>query len=343
MHVPKSGWPVQRRDAPTESPAPEFSAAGTVNHPIQEPLSPSIIPIGQVLAAEDDGEELPSDLDDLFADAEPSGAVTPRLVDSDDEGEEPLVSKPTGEEECQPQRIVRDPGMPSQKDIDEHEAGGHCTYRAWCEACVEGRGTGTPHKRGMGQESKVPILAFDYLFYILENKVAARDELDLTEIEACDMKILVAIDTTSGSVFAHVVQKKGVEDDRYSVDKLADDVAWLGYSEIIMKSDNEPAIVQLLKEVLKSLKVSSLDKAMEEHPAPYDSKGNGAAENAVKQVQGLLRTHKSALEWHISKSIPREHPVIAWMVEYVAFLLTTRRVKTNGLTPYQHLRGKQFV
>ena len=165
----------------------------------------------------------------------------------------------------------------------------------------------------------------------------------LSEIAACDIKILDAIDTTSGSIFAYVVQKKGVEEDRYSVDKLVDDVAWLGYSEITLKSDNGPAIVQLLKEVLKSLKVSSVDKAMGEHPAPYDSKGNSAAENAVKQVQGLLRTHKSALERHITKSIPREHPVIAWMVEYVAFLLTTRRVKSNGLTPYQHLRGKQFV
>ena len=155
------------------------------------------------------------------------------------------------------------------------------------------------------------LLTFDYLFITPENKVATRDELDLTEIEACDMKILVAIDTTSGSIFAHVVQKKGVEDDRYSVDKLADDIAWLGYSEITVKSDNGPAIVQLLKEVLKPRKVSSLDKAMEEHPAPYDSKGNGAAENAVNQVQGLLRTHKSALERHISKSITREHPVVA--------------------------------
>ena len=69
-----------------------------MRHPTEEPLSPSITPIGQVLAAEDDGEELPSDLDDLFADAEHSGGglVTPRPVDSDDEGREPLVSKPTG-------------------------------------------------------------------------------------------------------------------------------------------------------------------------------------------------------------------------------------------------------
>ena len=64
-----------------------------MRHPTEEPLSPSITPIGQVLAAEEDGEELPSDLDDLFADAEPSSE--PQLVDSDDEGQEPLVSKPT--------------------------------------------------------------------------------------------------------------------------------------------------------------------------------------------------------------------------------------------------------
>ena len=91
------------------------------------------------------------------------------------------------------------------------------------------------------------------------------------------------------------------------------------------------------------MEVSSIDQAMEEHPAPYDSKGDGAVENAIKQVQGLLRTHKSALERSIGKSIPREHVVISWVAEYVALLLTTRRVKDNGVTPYQHLRGKRFV
>ena len=109
------------------------------------------------------------------------------------------------------------------------------------------------------------------------------------------MKILVAIDTTSGCIFSHVVEKKGVEEDRYSVDKLVEDIEWLGYNKIILKSDNEPAIVQVLRETLKSLKVNTVDQAMEEHPAPYDSKANGAVENAVKQVQGLARTLKISL------------------------------------------------
>ena len=71
---------------------------------------------------------------------------------------------------------------------------------------------------------------------------------------------------------------------------------------------------------------------MEEHPAPYDLKANGAVENAVEQVQSLTRTLTIALGRTISKSIPLDHPVAPWMVENAAFVLTTRRVKSNGMT-----------
>ena len=91
-------------------------------------------------------------------------------------------------------------------------------------------------------------------------------------MEKCQLAILVAIDTAPGNIFSHVVEKQGVEDDRYYVDKLAGDTGWLGYSQITLKSDNGPAMVQVLKGTLKSLKVNTVDQAMEEHPAPYDSK-----------------------------------------------------------------------
>ena len=208
----------------------------------------------------------PPDLPEgLFANDEASEAIV--LNDSENE---PIKCKPSGDEDCQEPRVLRDPGAPSQKDIDEHEAGGHATYRSWCEACVEGRGVGEPHLRAKKQESTIPILAFDYLFVTSGDEVKTRGETTPLEMEEHKMKILVAIDTTSGCIFSHVVEKKGVEEDRYSVDKLVGDVEWLGYSKIILKSDSGPAIVQVLKETLKSLKVSTVDQAMEEHPAPYD-------------------------------------------------------------------------
>ena len=70
-----------------------------------------------------------------------------------------MDNKPTVDKECQPQRVLEDPCVLSQKDIDEHEAGGHATCRTWCEACVEGRGVGEPDLRSQKQESKIPILA----------------------------------------------------------------------------------------------------------------------------------------------------------------------------------------
>ena len=274
------------------------------------------------MATEEGGGIEPPDLPDgSFADDGPPSIEVP-VGESDGEGEELVVIKPTGDEECQPQRVLKDPGAPSQKDIDEHEASGHATCRTWCEACVEGRGIGEPHLRGKGQESTIPILAFDYLFVTPEEEIKTREGITPPEMEECQLEILVAIDTTSGGISSHVVKKKGVEDDRYSVDKLVEDVEWLGYSQIILKSDNEPAIIQVLDETLKSLKVGTTDQAMEEHPAPYDSKANGAVENAVGQIQGLLRTLEIALERSISKSIPLDHPVISWMVEHAAFTLT---------------------
>ena len=140
-------------------------------------------------------------------------------------------------------------------------------------------------------------------------------------MEECKMEILVAVHITSGCIFSHIVEKQWVENDRYSVDKLVEDVGWLGYSQIILKSDNEPAIIQVIKGTLDALKVSTVDQAME-HPAPYDSKANGAVENVVKQVQGLARTLKIALVRAIGKAIPLEHQVVAWLVGHAAFVFT---------------------
>ena len=53
--------------------------------------------------------------------------------------------------------------------------------------------------------------------------IKSREGITPPETEGCKLKILVAIDITSGSIFSHVVEKKGVEDDRYSVDKLVGD------------------------------------------------------------------------------------------------------------------------
>ena len=53
--------------------------------------------------------------------------------------------------------------------------------------------------------------------------------------------------------YSLMLPRKGIDDKRYAVDKVVEDVLWLGYSKVLLKSENEPAIVKLLKEALGSL------------------------------------------------------------------------------------------
>ena len=80
-----------------------------------------------------------------------------------------------------------------------------------------------------------------------------------------------------------------------------DDVLWLGYVEVILKSDNAPAIIKLLKESLAALKVSGLEQAGAEHSPLYDSQANVSVENAVKLVKARMRTLKLCLQRRIGK------------------------------------------
>jgi len=239
------------------------------------------------------------------------------------------------EDECAPKRAAPDPGAPTQQQIDDHEID-HMPYRSWCEACVSGRGIGDQHRAG--PESQVPTISFDYLL-VTKKGIKLSGQADPGDVL---LKILVVKDSMSKVISAHVVKSKGVDDDGYAVEKLTRDILWLGYSKVNLKSDNETAIVALLHEVLRGLKLEATEQVAEVHPAPYDSKGNGSVENAVRQVQGLVRTMKRCLEIRLRRRIPADHQVMAWMVKHASWILTIRVRGRDGKTAYERLRGKPF-
>ncbi len=59
--------------------------------------------------------------------------------------------------------LIKDPGLPSQEEIDAHNAIGHSVYRSWCEACVDGQGREDAH-RGGKERGVYPELGYDYGF-----------------------------------------------------------------------------------------------------------------------------------------------------------------------------------
>ena len=147
-------------------------------------------------------------------------------------------------------------------------------------------------------------------------------------------------DSMSRTICGHTVHCKGVGSDRYAVEKNKRYVLWLGYSKVTLKSDNERAILALMRGALRSVKVDVVDQAAGAHPPNCDSKSSGSVENAVELVQGMVRPAKAALEDRIKQRIPAEHPLMAWLVECAAWVPTVRLRGEDGRSAYERIRGK---
>ena len=239
-------------------------------------------------------------------------------------------------------KLLPDPGEPTVTQIEDHEACGHSPYRSWCDACYFGRGCGEQHRKRTGTKS-ICVFAFDYLLLDKSGNVVQREAL--TAGAEVDVKILVAHDSLGKACFAHVIPQKGIDADHYAVDVLMKDIAWLGYTSLSLRSDNEPAILALLKHAVTEARytVKELEQILEEHPNTYDSAGNGQIEATVKQFTGILRTNKIALEQEINLKVPLQSPLLAWLVEYAAFIVNIRIKGEDGLTAHQRVRKCAFV
>ena len=90
------------------------------------------------------------------------------------------------------QRILPDPGEPTASQREDHRAGGHISFRSWCEDCVAGRATGEQHRKRK-EARRVCIFSFDYLFLDESGNLLERDAIssgagvDLTTLVAKDL------------------------------------------------------------------------------------------------------------------------------------------------------------
>ena len=68
------------------------------------------------------------------------------------------------------------------------------------------------------------------------------------------------------AIFGLVFPSKGIDENRFSVDSLVEDVKWLGNSKLTLKSDNAPAIVKLLSEAIGSFSIPGVLRCLKRTP-----------------------------------------------------------------------------
>ena len=167
------------------------------------------------------------------------------VIDSDAEGETA--------------KVARDPKMPSEAEVEAHRAAGHWPFRCWCVHCMAARGLGMPHRTPSHGSSEIPVISIDY-FFLTPNgcRVPGEDGISRLDLErgveeGTMAKCLALRDSTRKCVFGWIVPAKGR--DEFTVSKIVEVVRWLGFSRLVLKSDNEPSIKALVKDSLAAIRI----------------------------------------------------------------------------------------
>ena len=259
-----------------------------------------------------------------------------------------------GDERAANVKIAVSPKQPTDAEREEHRVT-HCPYRSWCRECVEGRGLGTHRGQHVDRCHSVPRVGIDY-FFITNKGVQKKKDLELPEGEEGERKLLEARRRgeiikciiirchESKALFAHVVPCKGLDEDGFVVGLVVSAVTWLGHVKLILKSDNEPALLALVKRSLEAVrfKVEAVESISDEHNVKHDSQGNGGTEVGIRAVRGLFRTIRLCTERRVGHKIPNDHALTGWLLEHTATLITALNVGSDGKTSWSRLRGRDL-
>ena len=139
----------------------------------------------------------------------------------------------------------------------------------------------------------------------------------------------------------HVVEGKGASLDRAAARRVAEDIEYVGHARVILRSDNEPSLVQVVGDILKGLRIQQLDSAAAEGSVPHDPQTAGAAEVAVRNLKGQFRAMHLTLDRFLDRHVPISHPLIPWLVEHAAFVRLIGHVGRDGKSAYNRIRGTE--
>ena len=235
---------------------------------------------------------------------------------------------PEGTSELSAVRPKSSPQGPSTLEREAHEVT-HSPYRSWCRACVAGYGRSDAHSSVYHRDEELPTIALDYCY------------LNDPESDERASPVLVVKDTHDKWPDSEVVPCKGVQHP-YSVAVLVDILVNHGHSKYILKSDGEPAILEMKRAAAAECRANHGHTIIFEESPVGEHQSNGFIEECVRSVKAKCRTLKFACEELHGTKISSEHPVLPWLVRHASACLAYGQRGPDGRTPYERKRAKSF-
>ena len=242
---------------------------------------------------------------------------------ADKDGEDEFEDSEFGKRETQ---TFRDPGQPTPAEKEEHEKT-HIPFRSWCRHCVRGGGKELPHNR-VHEHSTIPEVHLDFVFMGDEG---APGEL---------VVILAARDRVTKMGLSTVVPSKSTG--TFAAQRVMCFLREIGLArgDLIIKSDQEPAIEAIIKDVERLRGEASAGRTIVESSPVGSHQSNGIVERYAQEVEKQVRVMRDALEFKYKVKIDTKNPIIPWLVEHAGFLLNRCQVGKDGKTPYERCKGK---
>ena len=185
--------------------------------------------------------------------------------------------------------------QPSQQEKEEHDMT-HLPFRSWCRHCIMGRGREEDSRKLMEEERHVPEVHLDYMFMGDEK-------------EGKTLAFLAARKRETKAVLSTLVPRKTTGE--WICRRL---MAWLreiGLEsvDIIVNSDNEPALTSLIASWSTMRAMTSGSRMIVENSPVGSSKRNGIVERATQSVQGLIRKIRSDIEERWGVKVDATHSI----------------------------------
>ena len=200
-------------------------------------------------------------------------------------------------------------------------------YRRWCRWCIAARAAVKPHLRGQqpNTDEAVPRIEFDFA------------DLGREEDQVLPFLSLNAVDVGSESLSATLCPTKAFSE--YLVETILAFVEALGYNVVMLHSDQEPVLVQLLKAV-QSRRVK---RTLVRHGPRASHRSQGKIENANRVVNGVCRAMWLSFEDLLREKLPSDSILIAWLIGHAAWCLTRFQAKNGGRTAFVRVCGKAYT
>ena len=220
-----------------------------------------------------------------------------------------------------------DPLMPRDAEVREHKLT-HLPFRSWCRHCVRGRGKEMPHFKTK-DERGVPEFHLDFAF--MGDEQDPGKTVPMVVVRERDTRMTMAAAVPSKSTGNYIAKRVAAFFKEAGCES----------GDIVVKSDQEAAMVSLVREAGRVRAATGTGKYIVEQSPVGSSGSNGMVERAILSVEQQVRVLKDALECRWGLKIPAAHRVVPWLMEYAAVLLNRCEVGRDGRTSYERMKGKQ--